>query len=119
MVRRGRVFARGDIVEITLDPVLGREQNGKRPVLVLSPQSFNALAGIALAAPITQGGEWARNAGFAVSLSGTGLKTQGVVLWHQLATFDLAARSARFIENAPSVVVNDVLDRAKTLLEDE
>ena len=36
---------RGDIVRLTLDPALGVEQQGARPVLVLSPEAFNKHGG--------------------------------------------------------------------------
>jgi mRNA interferase ChpB len=110
-------MARGDIVEINLDPTLGHEQKGRRRVLILSPTAFNQRAGIALVAPITQGGDWARDQGFSVPLTGTGLDTQGVVLWHQITSKDLAEREPRMIEQAPSYLVEEVLARAKTLLE--
>lgn len=55
MVRRIK-FERGDIVRVSLNPTPGKEQQGDfRPALVLSPAAFNAL-GVALVAPITQGG---------------------------------------------------------------
>ena len=71
---------RGDIIELTLDPTAGREQRGRRRVLVLSPREFNRVAGVVFIAPITQGGDYARDMGFTVPLAGTGLDSQGVVL---------------------------------------
>ena len=34
---------RGDIYLVSLDPTLGHEQQGTRPVLIVSPSSFNRL----------------------------------------------------------------------------
>jgi mRNA interferase ChpB len=108
-------FDRGDIVRVSFDPVVGREQQGDmRPALVLSPRAFNVL-GTALVAPITQGGNLARFAGFAVTLMGSGTKTQGVVLVNAVRTLDLQARGARKIETAPTAVVEDVLARLRTI----
>ena len=59
--------------------------------------------------PITQGGNVARHAGFAVSLSGAGTQTQGVNLCNQPRVLDLQARKARFIEKVPAFVVDEVL----------
>ena len=73
------VFGRGDVVSMPLDPAMGHEQKGTRPALVLNTKEFNRL-GDMLVAPITQGGEFSRYAGFAVSLMGTGCRTQGVAL---------------------------------------
>ena len=108
-------FERGDIVRVSFDPAAGREQRGgMRPALVLSPRAFNAL-GTALVAPITQGGTLARFAGFAVTLTGSGTKTQGVVLVNAVRTLDLQARGARKIETAPTAVVEDALARLRTI----
>ena len=116
MVRRTK-FERGDIVRVGLNPTEGREQQGDfRPALVLSPAAFNAL-GVALVAPITQGGDFARFAGFAVPLSGSGTQTQGVALMNMVRTLDLDARGAKKIERAPAAVVEDALARLQTILE--
>lgn len=116
MVKRVR-FERGDIVRVCLNPTVGREQQGDfRPALVLSPAAFNAL-GVALVAPITQGGEFARFAGFAVPLSGSGTQTQGVALVNMVRTLDLERCGARKIERAPAEVVDDALARLQTLID--
>lgn len=57
--------------------------------------------GVVLIAPITQGGDFARHAGFAVQLSGSGTKTHGVALVNQVRMLDLEARGAKKIEAAP------------------
>ncbi len=44
---------RGDIVWANLDPTLGHEQSGKRPVLVLSENVFNERSGTIIAVAIT------------------------------------------------------------------
>jgi len=116
MVRR-TTFNRGDIVRVNLNPTVGREQQGDfRPALVLSPAAFN-LMGVALVAPITQGGDIARYAGFAVPLSGAGTETQGVVLINMVRTLDLAARQAKKIEVAPDFVIDDALARLRAVLD--
>lgn len=106
---------RGDIMHVDLNPSVGQEQRGKRYVFVISPSTFNQL-GLALVAPITLGGNQSRNVGFAVSLSVSGLRTQGVVQSEQLRTIDYRVRSAAFIERAPRQVVDEVLARAETLV---
>lgn len=113
MVRRVK-FGRGDIVMVNLDPSEGHEQKGMRPALVLSTSVFNAL-GVVLVAPITQGGDFARHAGFAASLSGSGTKTQGVALVNQVRMLDLEARGAKRVETAPEFVVEDALARLRAI----
>lgn len=110
-----QAFERGDIIVVTFDPVSGHEQRGKRPALVLTPKAFNQL-GDTLVAPITQGGDFARHAGFAVNLSGSGCKTQGAVLINKMRTMDLSARQAKRIERAPAEVIEEALGRLAGLL---
>jgi mRNA interferase ChpB len=110
------VFDRGDIVSVPLDPALGHEQRGTRPALVLTTKEFNKLGDV-LIAPITQGGDFSRYAGFAVTLTGTGCKTQGVALVNKIRMLDLAARKARKVERAPQEVLDDALGRLAALLD--
>lgn len=107
---------RGDVYAVDLDPISGREQAGRRFVLVVSTARFNAL-GTPWVCPITQGGNFARNAGFAVPLSGLGTRTQGVVLCNQIRAMDLKARGARYVETLPGVAVDEVLARLAAVLE--
>ena len=67
--------------------------------------------------PITQGGGFACDKGFAVPLSGVGTRTQGVVFCNQPRVLDLQHRGATFTENAPKVIVDEVIARLLTLLE--
>lgn len=114
-MKRG-VPNRGDILHLSLDPALGKEQQGQRYVLVLTPAEFNRF-GLALVAPITQGGGFAREHGFAVPLMGTGTMTQGVVLCHQVRMLDYRARNAKVVEIVPEDTVDDVLARVRALLD--
>ncbi len=107
---------RGDTYHVDLNPIKGREQAGPRFVFVVSPEAFH-LMGTPLVCPITQGGSFAREAGFAVSLSGTGTQTQGVVLCNQPRVIDLQARGGRFIEKAPGFIIDEVLAKLATLIE--
>jgi mRNA-degrading endonuclease toxin of MazEF toxin-antitoxin module len=107
---------RGDIYHVDLNPTQGREQAGSRFVLIVSPAEFNRL-GVQLVCPITQGGNFARHAGFAVSLSGAGTRTVGVILCNQARVLDLHARQARFLETAPAFIVDEVLARLGALLD--
>jgi mRNA interferase ChpB len=114
-LRRG-IPDRGDILHTDLDPAKGREQRGKRFVLVLSIADFNRF-GLTLVCPVRQGGEFAREHGFAVSLSGAGTRTQGVVLCHQVRTLDYKERDGKWVESLPEEIVEEVLARVRTLLD--
>jgi mRNA interferase ChpB len=114
-VSRG-IPARGDILELSLDPTRGRETRGSRPVLVLSADAFNKASGLLLVAPITQGGTASRENGFSVTLVGAGTKTHGVVLCDQTRTVDARARAFRKIEKAPAAIVDEALDAVRAIL---
>jgi mRNA-degrading endonuclease toxin of MazEF toxin-antitoxin module len=107
---------RGDVLHIDLDPTKGREQQGKRLVLLLTVAAFNRF-GLALVCPVSPGGGFAWEHGFAVSLSGAGTRTQGVVLCHQVRTLDYRERGARWAESLPSEIMDEVLARVRTLLD--
>jgi len=70
---------RGEIWLVSLDPTTGHEQSGKRPVLIVSPASFNALTRLPVVVPVTSGGNFARAAGFCCSLDGSGTKNNEVL----------------------------------------
>lgn len=106
----------GDIWQVDLNPTAGKEQQGIRPVFVVSEEAFNR-SGITVICPVTQGGNQARFAGFAVTLMGSGTSTQGVVMSNQVRTIDIAARHGKFIERAPDFVTSDVLAKLQTIVE--
>ena len=105
-----RIPSRGEIWFVNLNPTVGREQQGPRPVLVVSVREFNRL-GLCVVCPVTQGAQQSRYAGFAVTLTGTGCETQGVVMCNQPRTLDLAARSGRYVEDAGDALLEEVLAR--------
>jgi mRNA interferase ChpB len=110
-------MVRGDIYLVSLDPTAGHEQLGRRPVLIVSPARFNKLTGVPVIVPITTGGNFARTAGFAVTLTGAGMQTTGVVRCDQPRSLDMRARGGRKLESAPEWVVDEVLAKVAQLFE--
>lgn len=108
---------RGDIYLVSLDPTAGHEQQGTRPVLIVSPSAFNRLTKAPVVLPITSGGNFARMAGFAVSLMSAGTRTTGIVRCDQPRTLDLAARHARKLESIPAAIMDEVLAKVAPLFE--
>jgi mRNA-degrading endonuclease toxin of MazEF toxin-antitoxin module len=106
---------RGDIYLVSLDPRLGNEQQGTRPVLLVSPDSFNTFTHVPIVVPITSGGAFARNAGFTVSLAGAGTRTNGLIRYDQPHPLDIAARNGRRLEAIPQHILDDVLAKLITL----
>ena len=108
---------RGDIYLVSLDPTSGHEQQGTRPVLVVSPRAFNLLTKAPIVLPITNGGNFARTAGFAVPLEGSGTKTTGVVRCDQPRALDLSSRNARKLESVPVEIIEEVLAKVSPIFE--
>ena len=106
---------RGDIYLVSLDPTEGREQRGSRPVLIVSPEEFNAVTRLPIVCPITTGGDFARRIGFAVPI--TGIRTTGVIRCDQPRVLDLAARHGRKVDTLPDTIMQDVLARIAPLFE--
>ena len=106
---------RGDIYLVSLDPSAGHEQQGKRPVLVVSPVKFNRLTGVPIVLPITTGGSFARTAGFALSLMGAGTQTIGVVRCDQPRSLDL--RGAKKLETVPNHIIDEALSKVSAVFE--
>jgi mRNA-degrading endonuclease toxin of MazEF toxin-antitoxin module len=108
---------RGEIWLVGLDPTHGQEQRGRRPVLIVSPEAFNRVTKVPVVLPITTGADFARTAGFAVTLEGAGTRTTGIVRCDQPRALDLGARSGNKLETAPEAIVNEVLARLATIFE--
>ena len=106
---------RGDIYMVSLNPVLGREQQGHRPVLIISPSEFNAATKLPIVLPITNGGAFARRLGFAVEISG--IKTTGFVRCDLPRVLDIAERDGRKVGTLPAALLDEVMAKVVTLFE--
>ena len=106
---------RGDIYMVSLNPSQGREQQGHRPVLIVSPTAFNAATKLPVVLPITDDGDFARRIGFSVEI--TGIKTTGVVRCDQPRVLDITERRGRKVDTLPADLLDDVLAKVKTLFE--
>ena len=108
---------RGDIFLVTLDPTLGHEQQGTRPVLIVSVSAFNRLTRTPIVLPITSKGSFARSAGFSVPLLGSGTQTIGIIRCDQPRALDLGARNGRKLEAVPQFIMEEVLAKVTTLFD--
>jgi mRNA interferase ChpB len=108
---------RGDIYLVNLDPTSGHEQSGLRPAVIISTDSFTRVTKCPVILPITTGGDFARHAGYAVSLSGAGTRTVGVVRCDQPRAVDLGSRSARYIESLPLPILQEVLNKTLSIFD--
>lgn len=103
---------RGDAIWIDFNPQAGHEQGGRRPAVILSPQSYNGKVGLCLLSPITNK---AKGYPFEVSIP-AGLGVTGVVLSDQAKSLDWRVRNAEFIGQLPETVTDEVLKKLKALL---
>lgn len=111
-----KVFNRGDIIVVDFDPALGQEQQGRSPALVITPYEINRLSNIVMVAAITNGGNFARDMGFTVTLMGLGLETTGVIRCDQIRSVDVIQRNASFKEHAPDELCSEVLGKLAAIL---
>jgi mRNA interferase MazF len=82
----------GDLIWTDFDPVLGREQAGRRPALVLSAAGFTQNTGLVVVCPITS-----RIRPFPTSVVlPAGLPIQGEVLISHIRSIDTLARPIRY-----------------------
>ncbi len=91
--------ALGDIVWLDFDPRVGHDRSGRRPTLVLSPDSYNRRRGMMICCPMTS---QIKNYAFEVIVT---TDPPRVVLADQLKSVDWRAREAV----RESVVARDVL----------
>jgi mRNA interferase MazF len=100
------------VVWITLNPQAGYEQAGRRPAVVLSPQSYNGKTGLAIFCPITN---QIKGYPFEVIIP-AGLSVAGAVLSDQVKSLDWRARNAELICTLPTETISEVLQKLGTLL---
>jgi mRNA interferase MazF len=96
---------KGDFISITFDPQSGHLQEGRRPALVLSHHLFNKHTNLAIVCPLTTTD---RQIPFHLAVP-SGLKLSGFVMVEQVKSIDYTARQAKFIQRAPSDLIDDAL----------
>lgn len=103
---------RYDVVWLDFDPQAGREQAGRRPAFVLSPQSYNKVTGLFIVCPMTN---QIKGYPFEV-LVPKGYTVGGAVLADHIKSLSWRARNAEFICSCPEVA-EEVLGKVGALLE--
>jgi mRNA interferase MazF len=101
-----QVPEQGDIIRVDLDPRKGHEQQGFRPVIVLSNKIVSQYSNVAIVAPISS---TKRRLPLYRDLPDT-LITKGAVLLDQLVALDYKARSFQFVETVQPDLLNTFLD---------
>ena len=107
-----RVPDRGEVFWLEFEPRLGREQQSRRPAVILSPASYNGKVGLAVLCPVTT---QVKGYPFEVLLP-EGLPARGAILSDQVKSLDWRSRKARFLCRLPEAVTEQVLAKLNTLL---
>lgn len=105
---------RGDVVWLSFDPTLGREQAKRRPALVLSPKNYNNKSGLVLACAVTS-----KVKGYPFEILISSQKLKGAVLVDQIRSLDWHKRKIKFIEKCDTKVVREVQENLSLLLLEE
>ena len=103
---------RGDISFVSLDPTTGHEHQGRRPVLVISPEAFNRVTRVPVVLPITAGGGFARTAP-----DGCRHVDDRCRPLRPPRALDLQARGGRRVERVPQFIVDEVLARLAPIVQ--
>ena len=103
----------GYVLKLDLDPALGHEQKGYRPVLVVSASLFNRHTGFCWVVPVTTPQKGLPNE---IRLP-EGLPVRGTLLLSQLRSIDWRARPFSVACPVPSDFLEDILARLSTVLE--
>jgi len=101
---------KGDFVWVNLDPSLGREQKGRRPILVLSPREYNKVSELCIAVPITS-----HKKGYPFEYEFKGSKLSGIILVDQIRSISFKDRKAQRIEKIKNDTLQGVLAKIKIL----
>ncbi len=112
MLIQDYVPSRGDIIWLDFNPQTGKEQMGRRPALVISPQNYNSKVGLVIVCPITS---QIKNYPFEVRLPNT-FQTKGVIISDQIKSLDYSIRNAEFIEKISEKLIAEVQKKLRLLL---
>lgn len=105
------MIQRGEIYFVDLNPTKGREQAGKRPVLVLSNDSINKLPLVVTVIVGTKGENIPRDypTNVRVSTAESGLPIETVFLCFQLRSLD----PSRFPAEASGKLSNELMEKVE------
>jgi len=103
---------RGDIAWMILDPRVGHEQAGRRPVIVLSHKAMAEHTRLAVIMPITS-----KTIGLPFEIVLTGTKTTGAILPFQVRSVDFLTRKTMLIEKAPPHILAKAVKAVQNMIE--
>lgn len=111
VIESGYVPEKYDIVWLDLNPTLGHEQAHLRPVVILTPKSYNQRIGMIIGCPITS-----KIKGYPFEIKIDEGKIQGAVLTDQLRSMDWRKRKIKFIQKTSQGLSEEIEQNIKMLL---
>jgi len=103
---------RGHLIRLNLSPRRGHEQDGHRPAIVLSPESYNSRSGLMVICPITN---QQKGYPFEVPIP-DGCTVTGAVLADQVRCVAWGERFAAYTCDAPDELIDNVTAKIAALI---
>lgn len=101
----------GDIVWLSLNPVKGHEQSGRRPVVVLTKKEYNRATGCFLMCPLTT-----KKKGYVTEVLCEVDNKTAVILSDQVRCVDFISRKAEYITTVSSEIMSEVKAKIHALI---
>lgn len=114
MIDADYVPERGDIAWMVLEPRVGHEQSGRRPVIVISTKELAVHTNLAVICPITS-----KVIGLPYEIILTATKTKGAILPFHVRSVDLRNIKAKYIEKAPDGILNKTVKGVQNVISEE
>lgn len=112
MTKDGYIPEHGDIAWMILDPRVGHEQSGRRPVIVISHKKLAEHTNLVVICPVTS-----KIIGLPYEIELKGTKTNGAILPIHVRSADFRQRKAVFIEKAPESIISKTVRGVQNLIE--
>lgn len=104
----------GDIIFLDFNPTIGHEQKGYRPAIVISNNTFNDNAKMAIVLPITSN---TKEFPTHYILKNTN-KIIGAVLCEYVKSIDYEIRNVKFVEKLDTNDFNEIIDLFNSCIEE-
>jgi mRNA interferase MazF len=102
----------GDFIWLNFHPQAGREQDGWRPALVLSPFKYNTIARLCIACPVATQDKLNR---FQVAIP-EGCGVEGWIISDQVKSISWFDRGSQLKGRCPDEILADTIAKIRTLI---
>ncbi len=103
------VISQGSIIKVSFSPTVGHEQDGYRPAVVISNETFTSHTNLLIVLPITS-----TDNGFPLHVPiDDRCSIKGFILCEHLKSIDSTARKIKVIEKLPDDILKKVIALVK------